>query len=137
MSSSSSINSVFMKSLTAAATATALDYSMSRNQNMYTSLMIGVASGLGSAAGSYASSMIPSIFPTDTAANPLYKGQAVQERLFEFVGGYAGITLLQSYQTSLGRKDTVLEKTGVVLVSISVAEVLDDYLTSQPIGIFT
>lgn len=137
MSSSNTINSTYIKALVAMGVSTGLDFTMSKNPNITTSAMIGVATGIGCLAGNYASSMIPSVIPSDSGTNPMYTGQAVQDRALEVVGGYAGITLLQTYQTSLGRRDNVLEKIAVVGVAVAIAEVVDDYLTNQPIAVFT
>ena len=117
------------------ATAVALDMFFLKDPDFTTSLLIGATAGAGSMAGSYLAKLVPAILPDDSSANPMYKGQAVQERIFEVAGSAGAIMAIQAYG-NLDRQDSIVEIIGISAVAVAVAEIVDDYITGQPISVF-
>ena len=132
----SQINSTFVKGGIAMATAVALDMFFLKDPDFTTSLMIGAAAGAGSVGGSYLAKLTPALLPDDSSNPPLYKGQAVMERVFEVAGSAGAIITLERYG-NINRQDSIVEIIGISAVAVAVAEVVEDFLTGQPISVFS
>ena len=136
MSSNATVNTTYIKAGIAGASAVVLDSVLYGNQNMSASLYLGVATFAGVLGGGYINSMLPVILPSDSSPNPLYLGAAVQSRIVEVIGGYGAVTAVERYVPSLARNDTMMGKVGLVAISAVIGEVVNDYISAQPIAVF-
>lgn len=136
MSSNATVNSTYIKAGIAGATAVVLDSALYGNQNMTASIYLGVATFAGVLGGGYINGMLPVFLPSDSSPNPLYLGASVQSRVMEVLGGYGAVSAVERYVPSLARNDTFTGKVGLVAISAVVGEVVNDYISAQPIAVF-
>ena len=128
-SSSATISPVFIKSSVGAVAAAVLDRFIIGEQDMAQNAYFGVSVGLGLGVGSYISSLTPAFLPDSPG---LYTGQGVMDRAFELLGGTASSYIVSKYMTK-NETGSITSKLLVIVGSDVIAELIKDYITTQPV----
>ena len=130
MSSTSSMNPLFIRSAVSAGVAGLLDRFVCGEENLMQNVYFGVANGAGSAVGSYISSLTPAMLPDSTTG--LYTGKGVMDRSMEILGSTAGSFILSKYMTE-GKSCSMTMKILVSVASNFIGEYSADFVSNQPL----